>query len=268
MPKNKRALKAALAVALAVPALLWVAWFVAVPSGMIEERALGAISTYGGINASFDNFRKGFFFSVKADAITIKFDRGTIKATELSASLRPGALLKGRVEVTLDAKLGGGPVMATYSRPITTYKGESFDLRGRKIALAEFLPIAYTGVSGTGTGELDMELSDGAGEMRLSVAKLEIAPFSVGPYTFPADRLREGRALVKAAPGSLEIVSANIEGDGIFVRLKGKAASGRFDGALEIMPSAELETEPYFIFIQQYKRGTGQYTIPLANTLQ
>lgn len=268
MIRSSKALRAALAVLVGLPALLWIAWIVAVPAGMIEERALRAIKDYGGLDASFENFRKGIFLSVKADSITIKFQRGQLRATDLKAAPHLLSLFSLKLEASLDAKLGGGQLKAHYARPLHTYKGESFGLKGRGISLAEFMPLAYDGVSGTGTGRLDIELYDGAGEMRLAVEALEVQPFSVGPYTFPAERLREGRALVTAAPGSLEIVSANIEGEGIFMRLRGRAAGGRFDGAIEIMPSSEIESQPYFMFIQQHKRGTGQYLIPISSALQ
>lgn len=268
MRRSGRLLRAALASAAGLFLVVWIGWLVAVPSAMIEDRIVGAIASYGGLNASFENFRKGLFLSVKADALTISFSRGQIKATDLRAALHPGSLFSWRLEASLDAELGGGPVSARYTRPIHTYKGEAFDLKGRGIRLDGIMPLVYEGVTGTGLGRLDMKLSEGAGEMRIAVESLEAAPFSVGPYTFPAERLREGRALVRAEPGSLEIVSANIEGDGIFIRLRGRAAAGSFDGELEIVPSAELEAQPYFIFIQQHKRGVGQYLIPMARQLQ
>ena len=89
------------------------------------------------------------------------------------------------------------------------------------------------------------------------------------------ERIVSRCSAVRAGGGKLNLESFTLEGDGLYVRLKGDLplaatiAAAPLNLTLELMPTAEfLDRQKYvFLLLVKYQKSPGHYEVPIRGTL-
>jgi type II secretion system protein N len=254
--------------------LLLTIWFVPNRTirGVLERTAENA-----GYTLTFTGFRKGFPLGVKADTVEVATAKGVlIKATDVKVGVEILPLFAGRVRVAYRAGLGGG----TAEGEIALGKKQGWSLRARKVgldAIPFFTSVAGARVKGElrADGEVTSEKGVPAGELQLEVRGAELGGVKIGEMPLPDASYRQVRGALHIGQGKAQIKSFTLDGDGIYVRLKGDTTIMKPLGdsplnlTLEMMPKPEfLERQKFvFLLLLKYQTSPGAYSIPVHGTL-
>jgi type II secretion system protein N len=256
-----RIIAAAVAVAMA---LIWCAWLVAVPAGLITGK-IGEGLEDGPVRLRFEGFGKGLFYSVKADGLAVVSAEGgreLVHLEQLRAWLNVPSLLRLSPSLDFRARLAGGTITGRAGMD------RSLSMKVEEVDLSELgLERAVTGLRAGGRASLDMHMASGRGEARFNVAGMSFLPYKYMGFSLPLDLLEKAKGLLLMENEMVTVKSAALEGDGIYARASGSIGGGRVDLRLELMPSEELEgSQPYFRMLQAYRTTPGLYEIPIATS--
>lgn len=266
--KNKRLrtiLKFLIGTAMALLAIVWAIWLVAIPESLISSRMDGAIQS-AGLRAEYNDFGKGVFYNLKASGLTLfRQDQDIVHMDDINVRLilNPLHLLRLRPAAAFSATMAEGKIegiaMAHGSKLV------DLDLSVRGLRLAEMgIDRLLTGLSAAGKADLDASLVNGAGEIRFSVTEMDFLPYKYMGFALPLDLLERSRGIILIHGKRVEIKSATFEGRGLYARLTGEMDNDRANLSLELMPSREIEESlPYFKMIEQYRTTSGHYTVPI-----
>lgn len=245
-------------------ALVAAAWMVVLPAGLVEEKILAAMKQ-AGVNAGFEGFGKGLFFSVHADLMYIEGKDGAtiLEMEDLKVSVSPVSLLKLSPAVDLLATVSGGKVEA---RVQPASGGQvSATLTASRVGIEGLgLERKLVGLRAKGLLEVEATMLGERGQVRFKATEMEFLPYSYMGFSLPLDLLRKGRGLVIMEQGMASVESAAFEGEGIYARASGTIGGGKTDMKLELMPSEDLEnSQPYFRLLGSFRKTEGHYVIPL-----
>lgn len=259
--KINRPVRITLAVLAVLAALVWGAWLIALPGSLITGKLDRGLEN-GPVKIEFEGFRKGLFYSLKADGLRVFKASGDTEILYLEG-LRAGLNVRSlfRFDPCLDfsAALAGGNIRGrACAKGALDLDAEGVDLSG--LGMESLI----TGLRLGGKAWLEVHTVEGTGEARFKVTGMNVLPYKYMGFSLPLDLLRQSRGLVLIDNGIATVESATLEGDGIYARVKGKAGGGRVDMKLEIMPSEEVEnSQPYFKMLQMYQVTPGLYEIPI-----
>lgn len=245
-------------------ALVWGAWLIAVPGSLITGKIDAGLDK-SPVVVEFEGFRKGLFYSIKADGLSIRSASGgkrLLYLEDLRAGLSISSLLRLSPSIDLSAVLAGGRVTGSAGR------GGALSMKTEEVDLSALgLERTITGLRAGGKAWLDANAMAGSGEVRFRVTGMEFLPYRYMGFSLPLDLLKSARGLVLIDNGIARVESAAFEGEGIYARITGSAGGGRVDMKLELMPSDELEnSQPYFRLLQQYRVTSGRYEIPIKTS--
>lgn len=238
----------------------------------LAERAL----QQQGYSLRAGRFGKAFPLGMQAVNLEIADDRGVLLKTEkatLHLSLLP--LLAGRLTITAKAVIGAGQVVGDYSpRNDDTH----FELHGVRLEDLPFIQ-TVTGARAKGVMRLQGHVK-GTGKGPTGLAQLEIkganlSGVKIGEMPLPDADYRTVQGMARASAGILTLESFTLEGEGLYVRLKGDFPLTAPPGAaplnltLELMPKPEfLERQKFvFLLLTKYLTTPGRYEIPIRGTL-
>jgi type II secretion system protein N len=222
-------------------------------------------------------FGKALPFGIKAGKLEIGDHRGLLfKADEAEVRLRLLPLLTGRISFGYRAGIGGGEVRGGFS----LNRGGEMDFQISNVRL-EDIPFFSTAAGTLARGELQGEGSfrgrgnKAAGEARLEIRGVELAGVRIGEMPLPDATYDLVRGALKVNGGKGVIESATLQGEGIYVRLKGDFPvtapinSAPLNLTLELMPKpAFLEKQRFvFLLLSRYLVSPGNYRIPVSGTL-
>jgi type II secretion system protein N len=261
-----------------IAALLLFVSFVIIftPAGAVQgllERALGS----AGYTFSAGEFGKALPLGIKARKVEIGDVRGVLlKADEAVVRLRLLPLLTGKVSFSYRAGIGGGEVFGKFS----PNRGGETAFQISRLRL-EDIPFISTVATTSARGELKAEGSfrgigsKAAGEARLEIKGLELAGVKIGEMPLPDAAYDLARGAMKVTGGRAVIESATLQGEGLYVRLRGDFPVTTPIGAaplnltLELMPKPEFMERQKFVFLllARYLVSPGNYRIPVTGTL-
>jgi type II secretion system protein N len=246
----------------AVVALIWAAWLIAVPAGLITGKLDEGLAN-GPVRVEFEGLGKGLFYSINADVLRV-FKAGDNREIVILEDLRAGLNIPSVFSLSpcidLRASLSGGSIRGrACTDGSLILSAEDVNLSGLGIEKS------VTGLRAGGRARLDINTVAGAGEARFQITGMSFLPYKYMGFPLPLDLLDKARGLVLIENAVATVESATLEGEGIYARAKGKVGGGRVDMKLELMPSEEVErSQPYFSMLQNYRVTPGLYEIPLS----
>jgi type II secretion system protein N len=246
------------------------------PTGMVQgllDRELDA----AGYTFRAGEFGKALPLGIKARKVEIGDHRGVLfKADEAVVRLRMLPLLTGKLSFNYRAGIGGGEVSGGFS----LNRGGEMDFLISHLRL-EDIPFFPTAAGTRARGDLKGEGSfrgrgsKAVGEAKLEIRGVELAGVKIGEMPLPDATYDLVRGALKVNGGKAVIESATLQGDGIYVRLKGDfpvtttIVAAPLKLTLELMPKPDFLEKQKFVFLllARYLISPGNYRIPVSGTL-
>lgn len=222
-------------------------------------------------------FGKSFPLGVKSGAVTLSSEKGALlKLKDVKVRLELLPLLTGKSRVAYRGRIGAGELEGE----IDLGKNAGWSVQARGVRLEEipfFTSVAEARIKGElrVSGKLVSKKGAGTGDLQLEVRAAEIAGVKIGAMPLPDAAYREVRGALRIENGKAVLKSFTLDGDGIYVRLKGDAGLTSPVGAsplnlsLEMMPKpAFLERQKFvFLLLTKYQTSPGAFSIPIRGTL-
>jgi type II secretion system protein N len=267
------------AIAVGIPAslLLFVIFVIIfIPAAEIEKVVDGAFER-AGYTFRAGEFDKALPLGIKARNLEIADERGTLlRADSVSVRLRLLPLLAGKVSFSYRAGIGKGDVTGDFS-PISG--GESHvEISHLRL---EDIPFFATATGAGVKGDLQAQGSfrgkgnSARGEAQLEVKSVELAGVKIGEMALPDASYDKVRGAFKVSNGKAVLESFSLQGEGLYVRLKGDFPITTPLGAvplnltLDLMPKPDFLEKQKFVFLllTKYLISPGAYQIPIRGTL-
>lgn len=247
-----------LAVLAIMPVIAVLAWAIAVPTSLIEEKIEEAVvqSQSGSLSLSVDGLRKGVLFSLHAGNLDLNIDGSpALTITDISGRFSPRSLLRGKLVFPVDGRIGAGDV-----RGMAEYPDE-----GRvTITGAELSAIPYLrrfGMDISGSLNSLMHIKGDSMSMTFDVHDLMIDDSaSLIPLL---NTFRNLRGALSVAGNRITIESISLEGDKGYARLKGDITDNLMNLTLELMPEANRLNAMESMIIGKYIVSPGYYAVPI-----
>jgi len=247
----------------------------------IPDRELQGVITrmleQHGYSFSATEFGKTLPLGLNARNVTIGNENGPlVKADKASIRLRLLPLLIGRVQLTFAARIGAGLVSGEYSPT----GGGSAALEVKRLQL-EDIPFFKTAADATVKGDLVIHAKiremhkKATGEVQLEVRGADLRGIKIGETPLPDAGYHTVRGMLRLNGGRANLESFTLQGDDVFVRLKGGLTLGASPAAtpvnltLELMPKPQFLEKQKFVFLllSKYITSPGSYQIPIKGTL-
>jgi type II secretion system protein N len=230
-----------------------------------------------GYSLAMTGFGKGFPFAYRAEKVELSNDKGPLlKLRDARVRLKLLPLLTLRAELHYSGSIGAGELAGD----VTLGKARGWSLQCRRVQLEDipfFSTVAEARVRGElrVTGGMASKKGVDQGELQLEVHGAELAGVKLGAMPLPDAAYREVRGALRIEQGRAELKSFTLDGDGIYVRLKGDTTLGNPVGnsplnlTMEMMPKpAFLERQKFiFLLLMRYQSSPGAYSIPIRGTL-
>jgi len=222
-------------------------------------------------------FSKALPLGLKARNMEISSEKGAIlKVDEVSIRLNILPILTGVVKFSFNARIGAGVISGEYSPS----RGGLAVLEAKSLQFEE-IPFFNTVTGATVKGGLTIsgnihELNKSpTGKLQLEVRGADLRGVKIGETPLPDASYHTVRGMLSVKSGRATLESFTLQGDGIFVRLKGDIPLGAAPSAtplnltLELMPKPEFLEKQKFVFLLllKYVSSPGSYQIPIRGTL-
>ena len=237
------------------------------------ERAAGN----AGYTLDCTGFGKRFPAGLKASTLAISSGKGALlQLSDARLGLKLLPLFWGRLQLGYRGRIGTGGIEGD----VTLGKRPGWSVQARGVRLEDipfFASVAAARVKGELrlTGELKSPKGIPEGDLQLEVRGAELAGVKVGDLPLPDASYQEVRGALRVEKGHALLKSFTLNGDGIYVRLKGDTVlatplgNSPLNLALEIMPKpAFLERQKFvFLLLTKYQSSPGAFSIPIHGTL-
>lgn len=235
------------------------------------------VADNAGYTLELTGFGKAVPFAFKADTLLLSNDKGPLlKLREAKVRLKLLPLLTGKAEAHYSGRIGAGELEGD----VALGKGRGWSIEARRVQL-EDIPFFATVAEAKVRGDLrvtgKMETSNGAeqGELQLQVRGAELAGVKIGAMPLPDAAYRDVRGALRIEKGRAELKSFTLDGDGLYVRLKGDTtltapvANSPLNLTLEMMPKPSFMERQKLIFLlmMRYQNSPGAYSVPIRGTL-
>jgi type II secretion system protein N len=238
---------------------------------------IGRAAENAGYAVEFTDLRKALPLGLKARTVLVSSERGSlVKLSDARVALNVLPLFLGRLQLGYRGHVGTGEL----SGDITLGKNPGWDLSARGIHLEDipfFGSVAGAQVKGElrATGALKTVKGVADGELQLEVRGAELASVKIGEMPLPDAAYQEVRGALKIDKGRALLKSFTLNGDGIYLRLKGDVAlvnplpNSPLNLTLEMMPKpAFMERQKFvFLLLAKYLGSPGAYSIPIRGSL-
>ncbi|HEY5974831.1 MAG TPA: type II secretion system protein GspN [Geobacteraceae bacterium] len=245
-----------------------------IPAGTVQS-VIQQLLAREGYSLQTASFGKALPLGIQAKGLVLSSDRGRLlTADELTVRLRLLPLLRGRLTAGVTVRTGGGVIAAELS------SGGESTVRFGDISL-ETVPF-FTTVAGAqlkgllrGSGRLQGSGAKAKGNLQLEVVGADLRGIKIGETPLPDAGYRTVQGAMRIGGGKADLESLTLQGDSLFVRLKGDFPLTEPIGAaplnltLELMPKPEFLEQQKFIFLLlvKYLVSPGHYQIPIRGVL-
>ncbi len=244
---------------IAVPVILVLVWFLALPDDFIKNSIEEAISSHAepGMDVSLDGFKKGILFTVYADGLELSINRiPAIRITGVKGKINPFYLIKNQFAFSIKGKIGSGEIDGYFKLP----GNGDLTIRGAELSNIPYLTTA--GLQGSGKVSADLSLKDDAVEVTFQIPDAEIKGAAMG-VPLPINSFNKIQGALSIEGNTIQIRSINLEAEKGYARLKGNIINRDMNLSLEIMPVKE-KLQPYeTTLLKQYLVSPGYYLIPI-----
>jgi type II secretion system protein N len=253
--------------------VLFTLWFI--PDRELQSLAARALQQQG-YTLRAARFGKAYPLGMHASDLEISDSRGPLlKAQEISLHLDLLPLLAGRLSFSGQATIGSGRAEVEYS---PRNNAVSVEVRGVRLEELPFIE-TVTGARTKGAmrlhGQFKGKEKQAGGEMQLEITAANVAGVKIGEIPLPDADYRRVQGAVRAGGGMFTLGSFTLEGEGLYVRLRGDfpqttpQGSAPLNLTLELMPKPEFLEKQKFVFLllTKYLTTPGRYEIPIRGTL-
>lgn len=240
--------------------LIFGAWFIAVPEGMIHDFISNSAKS-DKILIKPDGIEKGLFFTLNIGKIEIKKKDETSLLTIENVQIKPDlmSLIKLTPQLPFTGNMHSGVIEGIYGT-----KDDSLNMRGKDIKLEEIQPLKLLNIEGQGNLSFKMETIKGEGEIIFNVREAKLKTTILpGGYILPLNWFNDIKALLAVRRATTEIKSFTLEGDGVYARIKGNITGDALDLKMELMPDASFKQPSLLMLIEPFKASPGYYVIPI-----
>lgn len=258
-------------------ALLFIVLTVAfIPDRVILETINSGLAGQG-LKLSAAAFRKTVPLGLKGTGWEISSAKGKLVTFErASVGLQLLPLFTGTVLVKAEGTVGAGSLKLTteLSGP-GLLKLEIKNLRLEQVPF--FTTVAGTRAAGIFGGQAEIRGLKGKadGQVKLEALGVDLRGVKVGETPLPDASYRTVQGLLRISGGVARLESFTLQGDGLYVRLKGQIPQVRplsvapLDLTLELMPKPDFLEKQKFIFLllTKYLDTPGHYQLPIKGTL-
>jgi type II secretion system protein N len=190
--------------------------------------------------------------------------------------LRLLPLLAGKVSFSLQARIGNGDISGDY--PLMSEGETQIDFKHVRL---EDIPYFRTATGAGVKGDLQAQGSfhgkgNGTrGEAWLEVKNVELSGVKISGMPLPDASYDLVRGALKVSGGKAVLESFTLQGEGLYVRLKGNfpvttpLGAAPLNVTLELMPKPDFLEKQKFVFLllSKYLISPGNYQIPIRGTL-
>ncbi|HJV67271.1 MAG TPA: type II secretion system protein GspN [Geomonas sp.] len=241
--------------------------------GVLVRAADGA-----GYTLSFTGFAKALPVGIKASSVELSSPQGSLLALrEVRVRLELLPLLGGKLRLAYRGKIGTG---GSLEGDATLGKAPGWSLDAHGIRLEDipfFSTVAGAKVKGElrVTGSIATKKNVPEGDLQLAVKGAELAGVKMGAMPLPDASYRQIRGALHVEKGRAQLKSFTLDGEGIYVRLKGETMLATPLGAsalnltMEMMPQPAFLDKQKFVFLllTKYQTSPGAFSIPIHGTL-
>jgi len=230
------------------------AWQVVLTQELLEKIAFNYLSPYGYV-MEVRGFKKGLFFSLEAEQVTLRKDK------RISVFTVPERLMLKQVRarvgffsarIYVQAKMFGGDLDA--------YSGLSGPLK-TEIHHAD-LGLIGEAFEFKAMGSLDASIDGDRVRFQMHQVRIDDARLTAGDL--PLNLFSEIKGLLIIGNQGVIIKSLLLEGPEGHVNIAGNISGGYLEGIMEITPASERNLDNMFI---AYKTGQGNYKLPFKVAL-
>jgi type II secretion system protein N len=247
-----------------------------IPGRTIFEAANSGLSPYG-LRLEAVSFGKAFPVGIKGKGITLSSEAGELlklRSGRLSLELLP--LFVGKVTFSVQAEIGSGSLVSSMS----LLRSPSTKIEVKNVRL-EDIPFfqTVTGIKASGilSGKAETSglISKAKGYLQLDVDGAELSGIKIGEMPLPDASYRKVQGMVRISDGKANIESFTLQGDDLYVRLKGglpladPLPATPLNLSLELMPKPSLleKQKLIFLLLVKFQDTPGHYLIPVKGTL-
>jgi type II secretion system protein N len=247
-----------------------------IPGTVIISAANSGLSKYG-LTLDVADFGKALPLGIKGKGLTLSSSDGELLKIDkgrLAFELLP--LFLGRVSVVIDAEIGSGTMTAALS----LMRAPSARIEVKKVRLEDipfFRTAAGMKASGilSGKAETTARIARSKGYLQLDVQGVDLSGIKIGDMPLPDAAYRTVQGMIRIKDGKGSIESFTLQGDDLYVRLKGglpladPIAATPLDLSLELMPKPALleKQKLIFLLLLKFQDTPGHYLIPVRGTL-
>lgn len=247
-----------------------------VPASTLLSAANNGLSGYG-LRLEALKFGKALPLGIEGEGFVLSSDSGALLRLgrgRMTLDILP--LLAGRLNVSISADIGSGTLVSSLS----LLRSPSTAVAVNNVRL-EDIPFFQTvaGMKATGllSGRVAVKgtLAKAKGEVRIEIQGAELAGIKLGEMPLPDASYRTVQGMVRIEGGKGTIESFTLQGDDVYMRLKGglpladPIQATPLDLSLEIMPKPELleKQKLIFLLLLKFQDTPGHYLIPVKGTL-
>ena len=255
--------------------------FLALTLLFIPDRELQGIAArllaQEGYTLQAASFRKAFPLGIAVRGLTLASNEGKLLALdEATVRLRLLPLLTGRANLALTARIGTGRLTGETTlgrQPALRFQVSDLPLE----SIPFFTTRTGAQVKGLlrGRGEISGSGPASRGEIQLEAKGAEIRGVRIGEMPLPDASYPTIQGMLRIGGGKTILESFTLQGEGLFVRLKGELpitlplAAAPLNLTLELMPKPEFLEKQKFVFLLlvKYLSSPGHYQVPIRGTL-
>ena len=230
-----------------------------------------------GYTLDLTGFGKTFPVGFKADALELSSQKGSlIKLLDARVRLELLPLLTGKLRISYSGMIGTGEL----NGEIDLGQGKGWSVQGKGVRLEEipfFTTVAGARIKGDLRldGKMVTKKGVGEGNLQLEVRGAELAGLKIGEMSIPDADYKQVRGAVSFEGGRAVLKSFTLEGNDIYMRLKGDTmlatpvGQSSLNLTLEMMPKpAFLDRQKFvFLLLMKYQSSPGAFSIPIHGTL-
>ncbi len=230
-----------------------------------------------GLAVTAGSFGKAFPIGISGRGWVLSSAKGELlKLDSGSVRLRILPLLTGKVSFAINAVSGSGRLSALASS--SAGGSLTVEMSGLNLEQIPFFA-SVTGMKAQGVVNCRAEIGSiakkASGYVQVDARGVDLAGIRMGETPLPDARYQTVQMMLRLKSGAAAIESFTLDGEGLYVRLKGDIhasetlQSAPLDMIMELMPKPEFMEKQKFIFLllSKYLDTPGHYQIPIKGIL-
>jgi len=247
-----------------------------IPADLLLNAANRGLSQYD-LKLEAASFRRSLPLGIKGTGISLSSRAGELlKVGKGSLFLEILPLLTGKLIVSMDAEIGAG----TFNSSISLLRSPASSIEVKNVRLEDisfFENVAGMKAGGILSAKVETTgvITKASGFAKLEVQGAELSGIKIGPMPLPDASYRAVQGMIRIKSGQAEIESFTLQGDDLYVRLKGglpladPLQATPLNLSLEIMPKPSLleKQKLVFLLLLRFQDTPGHYMVPVKGTL-